>query len=267
MVLEPHGERTSTSGLARRHVRWWAALPQTHLFCAPRPFTAFATAARPVVNGKATAVKPPSWMLLRLGLETQQHHAVADADRIALMEAASPADYRAHLARIHGFEAPVEQALTSILDAHIVRERTKAHWLRRDLHALGMTTADVDYVPQCTVRIASETQALGWLFVLERQTLLAGLIRRQLEHRFGAEVGDATSYLSAYGDSPGARFRSLCEVLDQYAAEQAVNPTLIVAGASEAFRCQRQWYVATASERDSHIEVAGFAADRSSLPS
>ncbi|HEY5923806.1 MAG TPA: biliverdin-producing heme oxygenase [Kofleriaceae bacterium] len=220
-----------------------------------------------MVNAKALAVKPPSWMLLRLGLETHQHHATADADRIALMEVASPADYRAQLARIHGFEAAVEQALLAVLDARIVRERTKSHWLRRDLHALGLTTEDVDCVPHFTVRLTSVTQALGWLFVLERHTLLAGLIHRQLEHRFGAEVVDATSYLCAYGDSPGARFRSLCEVLDQHGAQHATHPTLIVAGASEAFRAQCHWYRTAADDRQPRLEPVGFTADRSSLTS
>jgi len=200
------------------------------------------------------AIKSPSWMLLRLGFETQQHHATADSDRIALMEVPSPADYRAQLARILGFEGAVEAAITPLLPS-VIRARTKAHWLRRDLHELGLTTADVDMIPHCAVRIHSVTQALGWLFVIERHTLVSGLIRRQLEHRFGAALNDATSYLGAYGDSPGARFRSLCEVLDGYGAQQAMNPTLVVAAAGEAFRAQRQWYLAPPPEREARVEV------------
>jgi heme oxygenase len=206
-------------------------------------------------------------MLIRLGLETQQHHAVADADRIALMEAPSPADYRSHLARIHGFEASVEFALGQLLDPALLRDRCKAHWLRRDLLALGMHPEAIDCLPHHTVRLTSVTQALGWLFVIERHILVSGLIRRQLEHRFGGAVADATSYLAAYADTPGARFRSLCSALDEHAGHHATFPTLIVAAASEAFRAQRLWYLAAASERETRIESVGFAADRSSLPS
>jgi len=191
-------------------------------------------------------------MLLRLGLETQQHHAVADADRIAVMEASSPADYRAQLARILGFEAPVESALAHLLEAALLRERTKAHWLRRDLMALGLEAQAVECIPRYPARITSIAQALGWLFVIERHTLMSGLIRRQLEHRFDQLLCGATSYLAACGDTPGARFRSLCEALDEHGSQHATHPTLIVAAACEAFRAQRQWY-APVQERETRV--------------
>jgi heme oxygenase len=168
------------------------------------------------------------------------------------MEVESVAEYRARLARILGFEAAVEGAVAAVLDATVIRGRMKAHWLRRDLHVLGMTAAELECLPYWPTRFASMIQALGWLYVIERQTLLAGLIRRQLEHRF-AELHAATSYLSAYGDTPGARFRSLCMTIDEYAAREPRHPTLIVAAASEAFRCQRQWYGAT-TERETTVE-------------
>lgn len=185
-------------------------------------------------------------MFLRLGLETQAHQSVADADRLALMEVVSPEAYRAHLARVFGFEAPVEMALASAGDPALVRARVKSHWLRRDLEALGMTPTELDVLPRCAVKLTSPLQALGWLFVVERQTLLAGLIRRQLEHRFGHEL--PVSYLAAYGDTPGARFRALGEALDEHGAKEPLNPTLIVAAATEAFRCQHQWYVAATGD-------------------
>ena len=207
-----------------------------------------------------SATRPPSWMLIRLGLETQQHHAVADADRIALMEAPSPLAYRANLAHIFGFEAPIETALAHVLDATVLRDRVKAHWLRRDLAALGLSPSEIECLPHHPVRFTSVAQALGWLFVIERHALLSGLIRRELEHRLGGAIGDATSYLAAYGDAPGARFRSLCAALDIYAAQHASYPTLIVAAASEAFRAQRQWYLATNRERETESPRLVFPA-------
>lgn len=204
-------------------------------------------------------IKFASWMLLRLGLEAQQHHAAADEDRLSLMDVGSAADYRAQLARIYGFEAAVEVAVAVHLD---LRERAKARLLRRDLLALGCTETEIDSLPRCVVRLASATQALGWYFVIERHTLLAGLIRRQLEHRLLAEVGHATSYLAAYGDTPGARFRSLCSTLDAHATQLPAYPTLMVAAANEAFRSQRQWY---RSERDSGSRPVGTVCDRSAL--
>ena len=205
-------------------------------------------------------IKLSSWMLLRLELETRQHHAAADEDRLALMDVGSAADYRVQLARIYGFEAAVELALADLLE---IRERAKAHRLRRDLLALGMTEPAVATLPRCAVRLASATHALGWLFVLERHTLTAGLIRRQLEHRCSTEIASATSYLATYGETPGARFRSLCASLDDHAQQQPSYATLIVAGASEAFRCQRQWYLGARRDRESKPRPVGSVCDRS----
>jgi heme oxygenase len=202
-------------------------------------------------------------MFLRLGLETQPHHTVADTDRLAMMEATTVADYRAALARIYGFESVVETALASLLEPAIARARSKTDWLRRDLETLGISTSELDVLPRCTVRLASSTQALGWLFVVERHTLLAGLIRRHLEQQLG--TGLPTTYLAAYGETPGARFRALGEALDEHAAHEPVRPTRIVAAALEAFRCQHQWYAS--APRESALQVRGTAPDRSSLSS
>lgn len=199
--------------------------------------------------------KRPSWMLLRLGFETQIHHASADSDRLQLMDMRSPAEYRAALAAILGFEAPLEAALYEVGGPALVRERGRSHWLRRDLHALGLADEAIDYLPRCTVRITSYTQALGWLFVTERHTLLAGLIQRHLLHRFGDSLRDSTSYLASASEAPGARFRALCETIDSHAAQHDAYANLVVTGAIEAFRCQRQWYLSAPT--DLYAEPAG----------
>jgi len=51
-------------------------------------------------------------MLVRLKEETHVHHADADADRLhPLASATSVAAYLHFLARVHGFESPLETAL------------------------------------------------------------------------------------------------------------------------------------------------------------
>lgn len=202
-------------------------------------------------------LKRPSWMLLQLGFETQVHHATADADRLQLMEVRSLLEYRTALASILGFEAPLEAALAPLCAGSLVRDRARAHWLRRDLQALGMSVSTVDCLPHCTIRITSFTQALGWLFVTERHTLLAGLILRHLVHRFGDKVHGATGYLAAYGDAPGARFRALCEAIDDHSTHHPAYPALVTSAALEAFRCQRQWYLSSPSERESRSDGGG----------
>jgi len=71
-----------------------------------------------------------------------------------------------------------------------------------------------------------------------------------------AEMAQAGSYLAAYGDTPGARYRELGDLLADV-ARGSVMPSHIVAGATEAFRHQRAWFSNTA--RSEHATHAPFA--------
>lgn len=183
------------------------------------------------------------WMLARLAVETGAHHAAADDDRLAVLDVSSVAAYRACLVRIYGFEAEVEHVLahTRELDAGVLRDRLKAGRLRQDLLALGLSEMDIiDVALAASVNVRSAGQALGWLFVLERNTLLSGLLRRHVQRVLGDQVRNAMHYLSAYTDTAGARFRALGEALGAHA--NRFSPSVIVWSANDAFRAQRQWY-------------------------
>jgi heme oxygenase len=185
-------------------------------------------------------------MLLRVALETANHHAYADGDRLALMDAGSRADYQSFLARVLGFESVVEEAVTRVhdLDPLLMRGFLKTSRLRKDLRALGATPHDIEVLPSASVGvIRTVPQALGWMFVLERHTLLAGLVRRHLTRSLPLEIETASNYLTAQGDTPGARFRAFGDALASYG--RRYPPASIVAAAGEAFRAQRQWYLVT----------------------
>ena len=191
------------------------------------------------------ASKPPSWMLIRLALETRDHHRQADADRLTVMEATTRAEYRAFLARVFGFEAATEAALLAVHDVapSVITACAKAQRVREDLRALGMTDQDIDSLPRCSMRPhCSAAAAFGWLFVNERLTLLSGLIRRHLARVLPAEIETASAYFRAYGERAGAHFRELGEVLGHHACRSAGNPGEMVAAAHEAFHAQRQWF-------------------------
>ena len=182
------------------------------------------------------------WMLVRLALETGAHHAAADSDRLALMEVRTIEQYRSGLARIYGFECAVEDAIVRIadLEAAVLVGRDKAELLEEDLLALGLPGQAIVTIPRlANVPLRSPAHAIGWLFVIERATLFAGVLRRQIERTLGASVAGAVHYLSAY-ERPGARFRALGEHLGTYALRY--TPESIVSAANEAFRAQRQWY-------------------------
>lgn len=183
----------------------------------------------------------PPWMLVRLGLETSQHHAPADEDRLSALAITTVAEYRAFLLRVFGFETPVEDAISKLrhLELRFVRDRARTPLLESDLLALGLSKTQLAETPRSTaISIHSVADALGWIFVLERQTLLAGLVCRQLQQTLGQTT--PTAYLGAYGDSPGARFRELGTRIGNLA--HVHTPAAIVDAANAAFRAQRQWY-------------------------
>lgn len=174
-------------------------------------------------------------MLVRLALDTSIHHQQADDDRLSAIEIRSGHAYCTFLQRVYGFEAAVEAAIAGTgIEPMFTHGRFKADHLRSDLAALGARVPDL---PRAEIAIRHPAQAMGWLFVLERHTLLSGLVRRHIQRTLGEPPVD---YLSAYGETPGIRFRALGEALGIYA--QRHTPRAIVAGASEAFRAQRSWY-------------------------
>lgn len=173
-------------------------------------------------------------MLVRLALDTSVHHQQADDDRLTAIDIQTPLDYRRFLRRIYSFEAAVEAAISRAdIEPMFTHGRLKGELLRSDLTDLGVT----DFPELATVNVRSAAHAMGWLFVLERHTLLSGLIRRHVQRTL---ENPPDLYLGAYADVPGVRFRALGEALGVYA--QRFSPANIIHGANEAFRAQRQWY-------------------------
>ena len=180
-------------------------------------------------------------MLGLLAQQTQRHHAAADGDRLAIMERPTRERYRELLVQIYCFEAPIEAAwiATEGLDRRILRSHLKASRLAGDLDALGVAAhaAAVVDVPH----FEAPADALGWLWVLHRNTLLHGLIHRYLLTELVDTARSAGAYLSAFDGRAGALMRELGAALDRVARRVSIAER-ILAAANEAFRVQRQWY-------------------------
>jgi heme oxygenase len=181
-------------------------------------------------------------MLVRLALETRAHHGAADADRLALLDAPTPAGYRSFLESVYAFETRYERALiqTPHLEPRIIRSCTRTHLLRNDLRALGATEETLAALPIPVIPpFRSEAQALGWAYVVERNTLLHGLLRRHLWRVLPRDISRGGSYLAALS-SPGTHYRELGLEIDD--AAKRTNPSVIVDAATEAFAGQRLWF-------------------------
>lgn len=188
---------------------------------------------------------PESWMLARLNRETQHHQRIADSDRLSMLGAAAdPAGYTSFLARIHGFESPIEAALflTDGVEQWLdLRDRVHRRWLRADLRALGVT--DANLLPRCSTvfPFRHPADALGWVYAVERNTLLHGVIERHLRGRMPDVLATAGTYLAGQQRSNGLRLRELGAAMDRMATNDA-RARRIVNGARAAFRAQHAWY-------------------------
>jgi heme oxygenase len=181
-------------------------------------------------------------MLARLDVETRAYHPSADGLWRELMEGSStPATYMHHLVRVYGFEAPLEAALAytpglaSVID---VRGRVRSGLTVRDLLALGISAARIAELPQCMLApFATVAEALGWMYVSERSSVLHEPVRRYLVARF-PQLAGATSYLASGGDHRLAEF---ADALEPYVRTRALQQQ-VLNGARDAFRCALDWF-------------------------
>lgn len=180
-------------------------------------------------------------MLAHLTQQTRQHHGRADGDRLAIMEKPTIERYRAFLGQIYCFEASVEAALiaTEGLDRGLLRTHLKANKLSADLDALGLVPGEVPST--ATLHFNCPGEALGWMWVVHRNTLLHGLVYRYLQDKLQDTMQTAGGYLAAFEGRAGALMRQLGDALDAAAKRSPVASKIAIA-ANDAFRMQRQWY-------------------------
>jgi len=182
--------------------------------------------------------------LIQLNLATREHHLAADAPWLDLMiPIVRKQDYVQHLIRVYGFEAPLEAALryTPGLSALVdLRPRVRAGLIVQDLMRLGLTPARIATLPQRFTTFSAPAEALGWMYVAERATLLHGSLRRYLALHI-PEVASASSYLSVYDGLVGERWSDLGEALDAVAYLPSVKQRLMRA-ASQAFVAVCEWF-------------------------
>jgi heme oxygenase len=184
-------------------------------------------------------------MVARLDDDTRGHRAETDRDLDHLFAPDTIAPhYLLFLMRAYGFEAPLECAFagTAGLDVMLdLRLRAKAGLIAADLLALGLRPPEVADLPQClsVPQFRGVAEAIGWLYMIERQTLLHGVLHRHLATRL-PQVTGAGSYLSCYESVAGRRWSELSAVIDRVATTRALEDR-IIAAAHAAYLCHRRW--------------------------
>jgi heme oxygenase (biliverdin-IX-beta and delta-forming) len=191
-------------------------------------------------------VQVPSRLLTRLNFETRGLHAESDACWVDLLTGSvSVEEYVGALVAAYGFEGPVESAvaLTRGVSAILpLRQRARSGFIVQDLLAVGFSPSRIARLPQCCqiVPFRDVPEALGWLYVVERATLLHDMARRHVQACL-PEL-NAFAYLSAYDGVAGLRWQELGHALDAVAASDTDVEDEIIAAARDAFATQRMWF-------------------------
>lgn len=193
---------------------------------------------------------------MRLNMATRPSHAEVDEAWLDLLRLdVCRADYLAQLVRTYGFVAPFESACkyTPHLERDInLRQISRAGLIAQDLLSLGLTPSQVAHIPQCTsiTTFRNVAEALGWLYVIERSTLLSDGIRRHLlRHVF--DIESACAYLSMNEGTVSEHWSAFGRQLDRVGAKpEAANE--VIAAAHAGFECVKNWFRgATANPRRS----------------
>jgi heme oxygenase len=186
-------------------------------------------------------------------LATRQAHADVDERWLELLRPdVAVGDYLGQLVRVYGLVAPFESACryTPGIEAYLdVRQAARAGLIAKDLLSLGLAPSQVSSVPSCPAitTFHSVPEAFGWLYVVERSTLLQDGIRRHLLRHL-PQVEHAVAYLAAYDGRVADHWQTFGSLLDEVGSsdEQADQ---VIAAATEGFAAARTWF---SPERSAH---------------
>ena len=181
-------------------------------------------------------------LLTRLRVATEDDHTRIERSVRFLDEDATVLDYRAYLARLYGYVAPLEAALAvACADAPALdlSARRKAHLLVVDLEALGLSRDEIAQLPRCAALpdVGNLQRALGCLYVLEGSTLGGRYIEHRLQQLRPEAVATAHAYLRCYGRAIGERWLAFRAALDGYAADGGE----VIDAACATFRTLHAW--------------------------
>lgn len=147
------------------------------------------------------------------------------------------------LERFHGFHAVWECAIRQRSKfAAFHAPRARLPHLRRDLAALGRTTAEIRALPVCGAAetlAGDEAATLGSLYVMEGSTLGGQLIARALADAGWAPSGGIT-YFDPYGRRTGEMWRGF----QGFLAAQDPDRDRAAAGACATFALLEEWLAA-----------------------
>jgi heme oxygenase len=200
-----------------------------------------------------------------LDRETRAFHADVDRGWHRLLQGTDTTreDYVHQLTMTYGFETPFEAAcaytpgLSQLID---LRGRSRSSLIAQDLLMLGQAAEDVRAI-RCAelAPFQDAAEALAWLYVVERPTLLYAEVHEELTSRF-VDLLRATSYLRAYEGTVSKRWSELGIALDQLCVSDKVCRRVLEA-ARGAFGALVDWQRASGRASQRRLKPALLPAD------
>lgn len=192
-------------------------------------------------------------MLARLDRTMAALHIEVDPGwhRLLRDRSATRDDYCRQLVVTYGFESPFELACArtpGLAGAIDLRGRRRAGLIVQDLLALGVAPENVaDIRCDSPARFQDPVEALAWMYVVERPTLIHGALRDELTARL-VDLAPATAYLGAYAGTASKRWAELGIALDRVCISDKVCRRVIDA-AHAAVCARRDWRAGSAPVR------------------
>jgi heme oxygenase len=155
------------------------------------------------------------------------------------------AEYRALLARLHGFHWPLERVLRAASDETLlgfdVLGREKAQLLRDDLLWLGVQPQEIEFGPACDFVPAVRTHAelLGQLYVVEGAGLGGRILARKLDGLLGAGALDGRRFFLGRPAPDPLPWAVFCRRLEAWAERD--DRLAMARSAERTFRALQQW--------------------------
>jgi heme oxygenase len=180
-------------------------------------------------------------VLEKLQSETEVQSGVVEADALGYVDRCSFEHYRDYLVRCYGFEAPLESAcaLSPSLASHTATTRPRTRYIAQDLLDLGFPPERLLELTPCPLQPFRDlSEALGWLYVAERNVMTNSLCHRHLREH-APELAARASYLNCYGSATASRWRAFGITLERVAAKADV--TRITEAAVGAFDFLHRW--------------------------
>lgn len=184
-----------------------------------------------------------STTLARIAVETAPACRWIDDALFGPLELATVAGYRRFLARLYGFQAPLEVALAATpgIDHDLVVPRCRAGRIAGDLLALGLTRHEHALLArrQAIAPFAEPGEAYAWMYATERLMLRVEPLRLRLANELPIVSETANQFLSAYAHVAELRWCQFGIALDR--AAHASDREQIVANARAAIAALREW--------------------------